>query len=1313
MKNLTNTSSVPLKRPELPKAGFALVATLSLMILLAILAVGLLSLSAVTLRSSGQGAAQAEARANARMALMVALGELQKHMGPDQRISANGSILSDSSVTHPHWTGAWDSWIAGPLPDSRNPKYPSAVSHHQTIGTQPDDSMRPNYDRKNEHFRSWLVSLNPEEATNPTTPTSLDLLGKTRPGKTDEAVLLVGKGSLGESAATGDSVSARLLPVKAGSSPGGRYGWWVGDESQKARLLHDSYVSTPPASSAEKIFRVQSPASTGTKLIRDLEGLTEAQEARLKDLPTLNNLDLVVGNVEKTPAKRNFHTVSPFSQSVLADVREGGLKRDLSVILEQPINAANPAQEQMLYEFDDPRFNDRSNSRVPIQDLAAYYQLYDNDPSWGNARREGISYNSAALPSAIQAKSPDYDGNAGNRERFQKEYTSMYKQPVIAKVQFLLAIGAQPVTAAERKAILDNFNLNQRPVPMRDTDTHKLRLGVMPMVTLWNPNNVPLVVDMPQHLRFGTPPFAMRWKKFREDGSVKNHHYFNMNYAMGGTSVTRGGSEGLMPHILIFQFARNAASRVVFQPGEVKVFSVPSSQGGTLVDGGTIANIRQTTIFPVNSWNPFGFFLAPNSTPVGSFGNEAPDAYSFTGAGQCMVFGAGDRLALEILTEDPAVTDNHDGRNVSHRGEIYGAGFNLYMLDSYYEVWTRSLDFLRHYHMLSRHGNTKANTAAFNRDLMLPGFPGGVPIPFESETNAVSASQLIAASAADEVIGMLEFTLATGAEAGSGAVGGYGGGRRIASRPFLHSPLNAAPFLDQPDKASLYNFGWDWQIGRINNVEDSIIQAKPGTGNGYHGGGYTVEAGVTHVVQRELPVIPPISIPALKNAHLGGYSLAANNPMGDNPLTDAYWWKSGRMRSPIGTDYQQITATGQGGLAPQVTQAIGNSYAHPNIPAGESFTTKTRLFDTDEGTKVVPFVDHSYLANKALWDEYFFSSMSPQPSKVELFGDVNRTAREVADGFFFGNGAYPLPNRRMSAYMGDLAPSKLDALFAEANTFTNGLGDRIAAHLLVDGAFNVNSTSVEAWKAVLSSLRGKPVAYLETGKTPLESVSSDTTPVNSIVLPNAKPLPTSDITSPNHPPGQWTAGRGLSVTEIEELAQAMVRQVKLRGPFLSMSEFVNRRLDGGNTDEMALKGALQAALDDGNVSINAQFRTPERMLDSEIDGIPFAFPAAAEGPIAYGSQPYVDQADVLLGLAEQLTPRGDTFVIRAYGDSLDASGNVVARAWCEAVVQRTPDYVDQQDENHIRTAALQSDANRRFGRTFNIISFRWLNADEV
>lgn len=81
------------------RKGFALVVTLSLMILLTIIAVGLLTLSTISLRSTAQGSALAEARSNARLALMIALGELQKEMGPDMRISSESALLDSNPDT--------------------------------------------------------------------------------------------------------------------------------------------------------------------------------------------------------------------------------------------------------------------------------------------------------------------------------------------------------------------------------------------------------------------------------------------------------------------------------------------------------------------------------------------------------------------------------------------------------------------------------------------------------------------------------------------------------------------------------------------------------------------------------------------------------------------------------------------------------------------------------------------------------------------------------------------------------------------------------------------------------------------------------------------------------------------------------------------------------------------------------------------------------------------------------------------------------------------------------------------------------------
>jgi Tfp pilus assembly protein PilX len=53
--------------PRDPKRGFALVISLTLMILLTALAVGLLSISTITLRASNQGKAMIIARENAWM----------------------------------------------------------------------------------------------------------------------------------------------------------------------------------------------------------------------------------------------------------------------------------------------------------------------------------------------------------------------------------------------------------------------------------------------------------------------------------------------------------------------------------------------------------------------------------------------------------------------------------------------------------------------------------------------------------------------------------------------------------------------------------------------------------------------------------------------------------------------------------------------------------------------------------------------------------------------------------------------------------------------------------------------------------------------------------------------------------------------------------------------------------------------------------------------------------------------------------------------------------------------------------------------
>ena len=65
------------------------------------------------------------------------------------------------------------------------------------------------------------------------------------------------------------------------------------------------------------------------------------------------------------------------------------------------------------------------------------------------------------------------------------------------------------------------------------------------------------------------------------------------------------------------------------------------------------------------------------------------------------------------------------------------------------------------------------------------------------------------------------------------------------------------------------------------------------------------------------------------------------------------------------------------------------------------------------------------------------------------------------------------------------------------------------------------------------------------------------------------------------------------------------------------------------------------------------------------------------------------------------------------GEARDSAGNVTARAWCEAVVQRVPEYLDEVDAPETAYAGLTSEANKTYGRKMRLVSFRWLSSDEI
>ena len=277
--------------------------------------------------------------------------------------------------------------------------------------------------------------------------------------------------------------------------------------------------------------------------------------------------------------------------------------------------------------------------------------------------------------------------------------------------------------------------------------------------------------------------------------------------------------------------------------------------------------------------------------------------------------------------------------------------------------------------------------------------------------------------------------------------------------------------------------------------------------------------------------------------------------------------------------------------------------------------------------------------------------------------------------------AKPLANSRMRLNKGGLTDEDLAKRLLDPAGCT-----RIAGHLMVDGAFNVNSTDVEAWTAQLSALRGEAF-----------QVSSGTPPSSSLTgFPRSR-----------HPSGtvddNWNGFRALSDAQIRTLAENLVKEVRLRGPFLSLAEFVNRRVEDS---ALGRNGAIQAAIDTGKLNAQAKqapFSTTFYPKDSRDHII---------ADTGVGIPGFLTQADVLKSLSSVITCRSDTFTIRGYGEAKDAAGKVIARSWCEAVVQRLPEFVDSTDAADKAVASL-TPINKTFGRRFEIISFRRVPSSEL
>ncbi|HSH94200.1 MAG TPA: hypothetical protein VK968_08650, partial [Roseimicrobium sp.] len=382
------------------------------------------------------------------------------------------------------------------------------------------------------------------------------------------------------------------------------------------------------------------------------------------------------------------------------------------------------------------------------------------------------------------------------------------------------------------------------------------------------------------------------------------------------------------------------------------------------------------------------------------------------------------------------------------------------------------------------------------------------------------------------------------------------------------------------------------------------------------------------------------------------------------------------------------------GVGHQPGYAVGNSSCPPYLARDQTKQQRPDWYSlqTNGNTEVQRnYYDISYRLNCALWDKYFFSAI---PQAATSYESVNPRYRF-------------LPDTTLAA-----ASSTDKATALHNPTLT-------ARYMMVEGAFNINSTSIEGWKAVLGGSKGLNM--------PGDSQADAAFP-RSVRQPGEAKVPKASGDEAD----TYTGFRRLNDAQLTALATEIVKQVRLRGPFVSLAQFVNRTLTT-TTASLALQGPLQTAIDSAAGGINI-FTKADAPIDIKVvdeDGGSnantgtFAIFPNATPPVNVSEQGYrstaapgwLTQADLLQVIGPALSTRSDTFVIRTYGDvknPLDASAPPISQAWCEAVVQRLPDYVDTSDNAEVDPVNLPAASiNRTYGRRFKVVSFRWLTSNDI
>lgn len=1222
--------------------GFALVVTLSLMMLLTVIAIGLLGLSQISLRTGGADNKRREAQQNARLGMMMALAELQRTLGPDSRASLRSDLLADNPAS-PRVLG-----VVKTVPKSNSASGPAA--YLKNLRTDAVNEI------------DWLVS----------SQRSLDPLTQAAQAASDQTAEVQGYYT---NSGTRSRILAGKIPVKSGSSGSnqrsGAYAWWVDDESQKASIhiaapeqldagtaFKDPWKMTP--SQQSPLHRVDSDPNAANYAAASVIGYNPNDSVTIGKLlnPTQADIKFTVSG-QKNWFQSNQLDFTCFAKGLPVDVTTGRLKQDLGYYFETG--------------------NGLGNDEAVIRGGAA-------DSSYKGPKFAGLDYNANDMPrfgrmqswKQIGAAVTGFDG--GGVKSRPKTRSDSGVSPVIARAGIYYAPYFDPTVTTQSMALTPGG----APTPVHALN---IRLAAYPRVTLWNPTSVPITdasylfqVGITNHfMLYAKQPGSQAgsantgagidnnnvlwWRSFDPADTRKMMFYNMMNSLAGLDKIDRA-----MPFMT---FALKLDSPLL--PGQTRTFYPLSS--GTPINPFTPAKFQALRSTNLGTANLMG------NTPAANNYFQLTEINGTPWVGKVFAKAASGNMPMLAKPAVPQSLDTYlfmrqaeSGANFSGTW-THGCGYRLWKVDASAPPELLQ-EFFSAEHAAGTDGTLGFPSYSISNAQLYDDPDDGVDAPGQSLVKAYSnPNQEISSRRGHQIY--LSFALEDPKTDFNSVF--QDGTKQFAS--LLHyNPRSRYifPGTFEEQKTGTGGSAFDPAIQGVRQelysegrpeaawINDWPVDSYQSSEDGYGSSGDYGTA-------------------SLYDLNLNSNGLAY--PFYDFPRSDDGVLSLGDLSAVDFATYPW-----------QPGHAFGNSFADPRVPRSEfavgipqaqdHFHIKSLNLGTNR------YIDLSWLLNHSLWDRFFIS-----------------TIPYSATGFTASTGKI-LRNARH-----EIVALRDKTVVAKGTAF-----DQAAAQIQVKGVFNVNSTSVAAWKNFLGSNMNLAV-NVESGGG--KSSPPDQAGFARNLYPyRAEPAAGDrDIGSLEGGRAAFGANRSLTDEELQLLAEKTVEEVKKRGPFLSIADFVNRRLvapgDTSHGEWAGLSGTLQTAID--RVTVEDQkinfYLHEEPDLKFSKNSVPtylqqdhvVGMPGGREQSRLAGAPGSLTQADVLRSLGPLLTVRGDTFRIRSYGEARNpTTGAVEARAWCEAVVQRGAQPLDPADD-----VVAPNETVHPFGRAFEIVGFRWLHSDEI